>query len=236
MISPWSISTTVREPSRLPDFLRVLKDMSGAEWNAAAQVEYQIRLLQARLYGVGSRQFYRGLSRRDIELLESGDAVSFDDARRIFAVKNYEDAPMRGRTSFKPLEKLGFAALAGGRVQITESGEALLAEADDYDGIFLRVLLKWEIPNVLDARGFPPGRGYNIKPFVGFLRLIGAVNDLCPKNGMKAKGLSFAEVMGFGVTLVDYRKINKTAHDIVELRRRAANIPHIRRDDFCKAA
>lgn len=226
----------MREPSRLPDFLRVLKAMSGAEWNAESQVEYQIRLLQARLYGVGSMQFYQGLPKRDIKLLESGDAVSFDDARRIFTSKNYKDAPMRGRTSYKPLGKLGFAALPGKRVQITESGEALLAEADDYGDLFLRVLLKWEIPNVLDARGFPPEGGYNIKPFVGFLRLIDAVNTLCQQSGMKAKGLSFLEVMGFGITLIDYHKINKTAHDIINLRRRAANMPTIGRDDLCKAA
>ncbi|MGI9337782.1 MAG: AlwI family type II restriction endonuclease, partial [Gammaproteobacteria bacterium] len=245
VISPWSISTAVREPSRLPGFLRVLKDMSGAEWNDDAQVEYQIRLLQARLYGFGNKQFYQGLPKQDIELLESGDDIPFDDAHRIFTAKNYKDPPMRGRNSFKPLEKLGFATIADNRVQtfpaipnrrvqITESGEALLEEAEDYADIFMRVLLKWEIPNVLDKQGFPPKDGYNIKPFVGFLRLIDAVNDLCQKDGMKAKGLSFLEVMGFGVTLIDYRKINKTARDIVDLRRRAAPIPHTQRDDFCK--
>ena len=214
------------------DFLFVLQQMEGREWNKEAQVEYQIRLIQNRAYGVGNQQFYKGLSRRDIELLESGAPVSFGEANRIFRKKKYKDPPIRGRTSFKPLEKFGFAARPGNCLRVTEFGEALLAEDREYGEIFLRALLKWEIPNVLDARGFSPKDGYNIKPFVGFLRLIDAVNQLCLKDGVKAKGLSFAEVMGFGVTLVDYREINKTARDIVNLRKQAAKVPAAERDSF----
>lgn len=207
--------------------------MEGREWDGRAQVEFQIRLIQERLYGFGNKQFYGGLSRRDIALLEdTAERIPYEEAKRIFRRKNYEDPSMRGRTSFKPLQKLGFAALPGNCLRVTEAGEALLAEKDDYGEIFLRMLLKWEIPNVLDRNGFPPKYGYNIKPFVGFLRLIDAVNKLYRKNGMKAKGLSFAEVMGFGLTLIDYREIDKTARDIVNLRKQAAKVPAIERDSF----
>ena len=157
--------------------------MEGREWDRDAQVEYQIRLIQERLYGFGNKQFYGGLSRRDIALLEdTAERIPYEEAKRIFQRKNYEDPSMRGRTSFKPLQKLGFAALPNNCLRVTEAGGALLAEKDDYGEIFLRMLLKWEIPNVLDRNGFPPKYGYNIKPFVGFLRLIDAVNKLCRKS------------------------------------------------------
>ena len=141
---------------------------------------------------------------------------------------------MRGRNSFKPLQKIGFANIVSGRVKITETGESLLAEKDDYEEIFLRVLLKWQIPNPLDAVGFPLRHGYNIKPFVGVLRLIEEVNKQCEDKKIKAKGLSRLEFASFALTLVDYKDIGKTAHDIVALRSKTKNIPFAQRDDFFK--
>lgn len=50
MKKPWSISTTVRNPERIISFLKVLANFEGEPFDEEKQVEYQIRLIQARLY------------------------------------------------------------------------------------------------------------------------------------------------------------------------------------------
>ena len=232
LIKPWSISTTVRNPERLRGFLGVLAQIEGAEWNRPAQMEFQIRLIQARLYGARNNQFYAGLPPADIALLEGDEEISRADAGRIFGVKDYEDPSMRGRNSFKPLQKFGFANIPGGLVSVTESGRAFLAEEKDYGEVFLRALLKWQIPNPLDRAGFPARCGYNIKPFVGALRLVGEVNRECEKSGLKQKGLSLDEFEIFALTLIDWRKIETTAREILHFRGRLAKIPRSGKGDF----
>lgn len=37
-IKPWSLSTTVRNPERLPGFLSALAEIEGEVWNRANQV------------------------------------------------------------------------------------------------------------------------------------------------------------------------------------------------------
>jgi len=46
MTIPWSISTTVRNPERLRDFLRVLKLLEGKPYVASG---YNLRLVQKQL-------------------------------------------------------------------------------------------------------------------------------------------------------------------------------------------
>ena len=235
VLRPWSISTAVRSPDRLRGFLSVLTQMEGREWNLAAQTSFQIRLIQARLFGAHQNQFYRGLSQSDIDLMESVKPISYKRAGQIFASKNYESPPMRGRGSFKPLEKFGFASLRKGCIRITATGKMLLAEDKDYGDIFLRAFLKWQLPNPLEPL-FPAKQGYNIKPFVGVLRLIAAVNRLCAKAGEKQKGISFDEFRIFALSLIDWRKINKTAEEIMTFRRQLARVSRAGRPAFVEKA
>ena len=60
MRKPWSISTTVRNPERVRDFLKVLKLMEGEKWTSESQAKFQILLIQNRIYGFGKKQFYNG--------------------------------------------------------------------------------------------------------------------------------------------------------------------------------
>ena len=215
-IKPWSISTTVRNPERLRGFLSIASEMEGRVWKEA-QEEFQVRLIQNRLYGFANAQFYSDLSEGSKTLIESGKDISLEEAEKIFKEKNYEDPPMRGRTSLKPLEKFGFASVQDGYLKITDSGHALLKEKSDLGEIFLRCLLKWQLPNPLD-RGFPTKFGYNIKPFTGILHLIREVNRLCEKKKEKAKGISLWEFRVFALTLIDYKKIQGTAQKIIHFR------------------
>jgi len=50
MKKPWSISTTVRNPERLRDFLAVLKILEGKPFNSENQIKYQILLIQNKFY------------------------------------------------------------------------------------------------------------------------------------------------------------------------------------------
>jgi len=58
MKKPWSITTTLRNPDRLRDFLLVLCEIEGVEWNIENQKKYQTLLIKNRVYGYGNSQFY----------------------------------------------------------------------------------------------------------------------------------------------------------------------------------
>ena len=46
----WSISTTVRNPERLREFLRVLSQLEGENFTRDIQIKYQVLLIKERLY------------------------------------------------------------------------------------------------------------------------------------------------------------------------------------------
>lgn len=82
-VKPWSISTTVRNPARLRDFLQVLADLAGKPFDASAQREYQIRLIQNWIGIEKDRVYYEAaLNRlRAVQakmLLETRDEYSTD--------------------------------------------------------------------------------------------------------------------------------------------------------------
>lgn len=231
-IKPWSLSTTVRNPYRLRGFLSALQEIEGEVWNRETQERFQVILIQRRLYGAHNSQFLSGLSAADVALINGEDDIPFAEAERIFRSKGYEDPPMRGRTSFKPLEKLGFA-LANPRnhlVQITPVGRELIDPNTDIGDIVLRSLLTWQLPNPMDARGFPAKFGYRIKPFVGTLHLIKRVNELCRDRGLHETGLSFDEFDAFVPTLIDWEKISEVAEKVVDIRIACRGLPQAERE------
>ena len=71
MLKAWSITTTVRNPERLRDFLVALQPLQNQEWNNANQENYQKLLIKNRLYGFGNQQFYNGLPRDIIDLVNN---------------------------------------------------------------------------------------------------------------------------------------------------------------------
>jgi len=80
MKKPWSITTTLRNPERLRDFLLVVKQLQNSDWDAESQMEYQIRLIQNRVYGYGKTQFYNGLPQAMIDLVDdSSQEISFGE-------------------------------------------------------------------------------------------------------------------------------------------------------------
>lgn len=222
---PWSITTTIRNPERLRNLLRVFKELEGETWDKDTQEKFQILLIQHRLYGYGRPQFYGDLSPEQVEIIDTTDFdISYEQAEDIFVSKDYTDPPMRGRQSANPLFKLGLAVLRNKKITITQTGELFLHDTYDYEKIFFRSFLKWQIPNPL-SRDYPDDGNYAIKPFVGTLQLIKAVNELEIASGNKPKGISKAEFCLFVPTLVHFQDIQTYAEKIVELRNELSEIP-----------
>ena len=234
---PWCISSAVANPDKLRGFLGVLAELQGGKWNHAAQVEFQIRLVQERLYGLGhcGLRFHANMPRDEVVALQLAADIPYATAERMFASAGFKDAPLRGRRLFAPLQWCGFADIRNGRVAVTDFGRALLAEERNCGKIASWILAKWQIPNPLDGAKFPAGRGYNIKPFGGFLRLVMEVNRLCKLSGMGPKGMSLDECGIFALTMTDWRDAERTAREVLSFRQRVWKIAPQSREKFSRA-
>ncbi len=206
---PWSISTTVRNPERLLEFLKVLKTLEGKDFNAENQELYQILLIQARLYKptgicIKYQKYYDNVE----------EEISLDVAKEIFRNQGYEDPAMRGRQSVNPLNKLGFAVARKGEgpIKITKLGNLFLNDSYDIGYIFLKSLLKLQFPNPW-SNDFKEIGGFNIMPFIGVLHLIYKLEQLSKK-----KGISKEEFSLFVPTLINYEKIDNQVQKIIEYR------------------
>lgn len=224
MKKPWSITTTTRSPYRLREQLRILKDnFVGLEWTRENQINFQISLIQHRLYGHSedngfSNQFLLGLSEehKDIFTDFSRD-LTFEEARAIFESKNYTDPSMRGRQSFNPFKKFGFVYLDDGILRVTDFGEYFLSDDYDLSEIFLRSFIKWQLPNP-DNSGYKLRDGYDIKPFISTLHLIKAVNSKWEELGNNPVGISKKEFVLFVPTLINFESIDDQAQKVIALR------------------
>ena len=218
MKKPWSITTTLRNPERLRGFLAILQQIENSLWDTDNQKKYQVLLIQNRMYGYGSSQFYQGLSQDKVNLLNDlSKEISFEDAEEIFNEKSYEDPAMRGRQSINPLKKMGFVNIKDSMVQITDFGKLFLQDDFDLGEIFLRSFLKWQIPNP-DNKDYATDGSYDIKPFIGVLHLINAINKKESERGNEAKGISRREFSIFAPTLIHHEHIDEYAKAIINLR------------------
>ena len=186
MRKSWSITTTVRNPLRIKDFLKAAAELCGRPWNKDTQKEYQKLLIQKRLYGFDSVQFYNGLPAEITSLIDDTDTeISMETIDKILRIKNYADFDMRGRQSMNPLTKFGFIRIDDDTkiISLTDSGRELLDTDDNEIGkVLLRSFLKWQIPNPA-SRDYPEEDGYSGSPFVLALRLISRVNELEEARG-----------------------------------------------------
>lgn len=211
---PWSISTTVRNPDRLRDFLRVLKELEEQPFNSENQIKYQILLIQKKLYKPTD------LTREQEEYFDDIEKeMPFSVAKDIFNAQGYKDPAMRGRNSVAPLNKMGLciAENSAGSVKITPLGEYFLSEDYDIGKLFFIHFLKWQLPNP-SSRKFSKNDGFAIKPFIGTLHLINEVNKNWTRQGNEPIGISKDEFSLFSPTLIDYKNIKSQAKKLIEYR------------------
>ena len=211
MRKPWSISTTIRNPERLRDFLQVLKQLEGQPFTAENQIKYQVLLIQAKVY----RPIRLSRSYENLFDSPNPDSISYEQAQAIFNLKEYRDPPMRGRQSVNPLNKLGFAiARAGsGRIQITELGNRFLAGDYDISSVFFKSLLKLQFPNPW-SDDFSAQQGFNIMPFVATLHLLYRLNQRSSPSGLNKKEFSI-----FVPTLINAEQIDQQIEKIIDFRK-----------------
>ena len=218
MLKAWSITTTVRNPERLRDFLVALQPLVGKVWNSENQINYQKLLIKNRLYGYGNQQFYNGLSHDVVRLVNDVD-YELDDALvdEIVETKQYKDFDMRGRQSLNPLTKFGFVLVDDGVIRITQLGHTLIASTTDYGDVFLKSFIKWQIPNPA-SNDFNNTGDYDIVPFVATLKLISEVNRLELAHGGNPVGISKREFCLFVPTLLKHSDITYYANDVMQFR------------------
>ncbi len=219
MKKPWSISTTVRNPERIRDFLAILAGMEGEEWTRPNQKKFQVRLIQYKVYGYGEVQFLNSLSPEHLQLMENPDPLTYEQSESILDAKEYVGGgDMRGRQSFNPIEKMGLALIdENNQIKITSFGRYFLQEDYDLGNVFFRSFLKWQLPNPF-SRDFRASDGYAIKPFIATLHLIKKVNRLWQESGNNPVGISRQEFAIFVPTLINFNAISDTARKIIEFR------------------
>lgn len=214
MKKPWSISTTVRNPYRLRNFLSVLKNLEGKPFDYENQIKYQILLIQNKYYKPTNLTKDQETYFNDMEI-----DMPFDVAKKIFDAQNYKDPAMRGRNSVAPLNKMGLCIAKNStkEVKITPLGEYFLSDNYDLGKIFFIHFLKWQLPNP-DSKSFSETDGFNIKPFIGSLHLINEVNKLWFNAGYKPIGINKDEFSLFIPTLIDFNDIKQQAKKLIEYR------------------
>ncbi len=193
--------------------------MEGQIWDKSNQKKFQILLIQFKVYGAGEAQFYRDLTKEQIQLMDNPEPIKFDEAEEILNSKDYVGGgDMRGRQSFNPLEKMGLAFLdSNNKIRISDFGNYFLKDEYDLGEVFFRSFLKWQLPNP-DTNDYKAEHGYNIKPFVATLHLINEVNKICNNKGTKEKGISRLEFMLFGLTLFNFEEILEKAKNLYKFR------------------
>lgn len=206
----WSFSTTVRNPERLREFLRVLKLLEHQPFNAENQIKYQVLLIQNRLYKP------KNIPLKYVKYFEDMEnEIPYKVAKDVFDFQEYRDPPMRGRQSVNPLNKLGFSIARSGQgdINITDLGNKFLSGEYDIGYVFLKSILKLQFPNPW-SEDFSSDRGFDVMPLIAALHLIKKVNE---KYG--TKGLTQTEFSLFIPTLINYRYIDKYVDEIEKYRK-----------------
>lgn len=117
----WSCSTTMRNPERAYQFLSTIAEMEGRDWTNNAQEELQSRLIKNRFYIPTKIDILPETLQK--VFCDLNHALTLEEAKSIFYAQQYKDAPIRGRTSFDPIEKMGLVALIENKITITEIWE-----------------------------------------------------------------------------------------------------------------
>lgn len=141
----WNIgNTTIRNPNRMQDGLKLLKEFEGKIW------DYE---LQAK--------FYEEANKRDI--MESEGEKMKKGGKELHA-----------RKWVSCLNQLGFARAwkdkEKGPVEITEVGNQLVRDEITFEEAMLRQLLKYQLPSVIEnGKNY---EGFKVHPFRVFLGVI----------------------------------------------------------------
>lgn len=199
----------MRNPERAYQFLSTIAEMEGRDWTNNAQEELQSRLIKNRFYTPTKIDILPETLQK--AFCDLNHALTLEEAKSIFYAQQYKDAPIRGRTSFDPIEKMGLVALIENKITITDMGRRFLDGEIEIGDVMLAYLLKFQYPNPL-MKGFSD---YNTKPFINALRLIKYVNQKCRERGTKEKGISKLEFGIFALSITNYEEVENIAEQLL---------------------
>ena len=93
MTLPWSITTTVRNPLRNRDFLKIISEFEGQKFDEKVQVMFQVRLIEEKLYKPNK------IPPQHQNLINSNSTITNQVAKEIFDFNQYLDPPMRRQSA-----------------------------------------------------------------------------------------------------------------------------------------
>ena len=180
--------------------------------------EFMYRIIQSKAYSPSLKK----LSQNDQIKYENNEILDFNFAKQVFKKQNFDDEFRRSRSNFDPPRKLGFVNTFNGFLKVTSSGEELIKKEEKVSEIFLKALLKWQLPNFTQLKDYKLKDGYNIIPLVGFIKLIKSVNQKYNKD----VGISRTEINIFLPSLININDVDDVAEDIINFRK---NLNKLRR-------
>lgn len=218
MAKVWSFNTTVRNPERMQNFLRALKELEGEIFNEETQERFFFLQIKKRLYKPTKRTLKDEILMNEVTK-ETAEEIPDEIVKRMIDLYREKEvnAEARGRTTAGILNRFGLcvAHKSKGAVIITEMGKNWLENKIDDQELFFKFLLKWQYPNPLES-GYS---NFNVKPFIGTLHLINAVNKKWEEYGERPVGISKKEFMLFVPSLTRFDNIDLYSDLIIEYRR-----------------
>lgn len=216
MKAVWSFNTTVRNPDRMQNFLRTLKEFEGRVFNEECQKDFFALQIKKRLYKPTPGTLIDPVLINEVNK-KTAEEIPEEILNQIINLySGGADASLRGRTTAGILNRFGLciANKSRGVVKITELGNKWLNNKINDQELFFRFLLKWQYPNPLE-QGY---QDFNVKPFIATLSLIKQVNKKWSNKGESPVGLSKNEFILFVPSLKKYQEIENTANKIIDYR------------------
>lgn len=218
MLKVWSFNTTVREPGRMTNFLNVLSEIEGTQFDHDGQEKYFGLLIKKRLYKPTKLKLVDPLliqAVHDTTLVDDLDESVVEKILMLYRGQRVDGAG-RGRTAAGILNRFGLcvALQSKGAVVITELGKKWLNGDISDENLFTKFFLKWQYPNPIES-GY---EDFNIKPFIGVILLIKRVNDLCRNMGLRSVGISRDEWLLYVPSLIKVSQIDEYANAILDYR------------------
>lgn len=214
----WSLNTSIRNPDRIPGFLKIFTLFEGEEWKAGnkTQENYYIKCIQEK-----EVESINGMKHNpELKNIYKDESLSFtlEQAEEIGHAANYVGGlAMRARQHFSVLENMGLITLKDRRLTITTIGKAFLNGEISEEDYFINYMHKLQGP-IPGDKSFNEKKGFNIRLLPSVLYLVDKVNQKWEQMGNRPVGLSNDEFCIFVPFLKDYKKLDSTVESIIQCR------------------
>lgn len=222
MANVWSFNTTIRNPERMENLLRVLQEMEGENFDEDGQRMFFGLQIKKRFYKPTRAKLGNELY-AEFDAVSKSDDIPDEIVEKILDKYDGQvDAAGRGRTSVAVLNRFGLtiALQSNGPVKINNIAKKWINSEIDDQELFTRLLLKWQYTNPLED-GY---EGSNVRPLPATLKLIDLVNTKWESLGNKVVGLSKDEYKLFVPQLLNVTQIESDSDEIIRFRKKCRSL------------